>query len=137
MLPASWFARSYFSPAMVALPGLTFTDPVRILRPGLTALSGAHDDPGHGPAPVLLRLGRRRLRHHGDRGERAVFGVPSLASGAGAGIGPWVTGVVHDLTRELRIRLLALDRLQRGVGRRDMAGGAAQGPGRRRARVAP
>jgi cyanate permease len=24
--------------------------------------------------------------------------VLSLASGAGAGIGPWVTGVVHDLT---------------------------------------
>ncbi|HEV8673288.1 MAG TPA: MFS transporter [Methylomirabilota bacterium] len=42
-----------------------------------------------GPIPAELFQGR----HFGT-----IFGTLNLAAGAGAGLGPWVTGLVHDLT---------------------------------------
>lgn len=60
---------------------------------------------------IVIARRRQRLEHRGfgGRGLRehaveqgrhygAVFGTLSLASGGGAGLGPWVTGLLHDRT---------------------------------------
>ena len=65
----------------------------------------------------------------------SIFAVLNIASNAGAGMGPWVAGLVYDRTGSYAPGVLARDRVQRRVGRRHVAGGAPEGAARRRARA--
>ena len=66
----------------------------------------------------------------------SIFAVLNLASNAGAGTGPWVAGPVYDRTGSYAPAFWLAIACSRRVGRRDVAGGAPEGPARRRARAA-
>ena len=66
----------------------------------------------------------------------SIFGTIMLAALAGGAAGPWVTGVLHDLSRELYARLRDRYCRERAIGGGNLAGFAGQGA-RGRGPVAP
>ena len=80
---------------------------------GLTSIMGA----------VVVEIFQGK--HYGS-----IFGTIMVAALAGGAAGPWVTGVLHDISRELYARLRDRDRRERVFRAGDLAGFA-------RARCAP
>jgi len=61
----------------------------------------------------------------------SIFGTVMLAAILGGAAGPWVAGVLHDYTGSYS-RVFGSRSVQPCFRRRDLAGGARQGQGRRR-----
>ena len=77
-----------------------------------------------GPIPAEIFAGR----HAGG-----IFGMVMLSAILGGAAGPWVAGAAARPDRQLCAGVLDLHRPQRRLGGGDLAGGAGQGAGGRRA----
>ena len=65
----------------------------------------------------------------------SIFAVLNIASNAGAGMGPWVTGLLYDRTGSYAPAFWLAIACSASVGRRHVAGRAPKGAARRRARA--